>query len=78
MFKETVKRYRKNVALIYLERVNGALIDRHKEKLYDIFEKCCEYIEAHSSPDGLHAQPALAELKMDFDEVCQIRSDFVN
>jgi len=78
MFKETVKRYRKNVALTSLERVNGGLIDKHKERLHDIFEKCCEYIEAHSSPDGLHAQPALAELKMDFDEVCQIRSDFVN
>jgi len=78
MFEETVKRYRKNVALTSLERVNGGLIDKHKERLHDIFEKCCEYIEAHSSPDGLHAQPALAELKMDFDEVCQIRSDFVN
>jgi len=78
MFKETVKRYRKNVALTYLERVNGALIDRHKEKLYDIFEKCCEYIEAHSSPDGVKFQPTLTELKMDFEEVCQIRSEFLN
>jgi energy-coupling factor transporter ATP-binding protein EcfA2 len=78
MFKETVKRYRKNVALTSLERVNGGLIDKHKERLHDIFEKCCEYIEAHSSPDGLQAQPTLTELKMDFDEVCQIRSDFVN
>ncbi|MBW2077995.1 MAG: AAA family ATPase [Deltaproteobacteria bacterium] len=78
MFKETVKRYRKNVALTSLEKVNGGLIDKHKVRLYDIFEKCCEYIEAHSSPDGLQAKPTLTELKMDFDEVCQIRNNFVN
>lgn len=78
MFRETVKRYRKNVALTYLEKVNGGLIDKHKERLNDIFEKCCEYIEGHSSPEGLQPQPTLTELKLDFDEVCQIRSEFVN
>lgn len=78
MFQSTVKRYRKNVALTSLEKVNGALIDKYKERLNDIFEKCCGYIDAHSSPDGLPAQPTLAELKMDFDDVCQIRKEFVD
>jgi energy-coupling factor transporter ATP-binding protein EcfA2 len=78
MFQSTVKRYRKNVALTSLEKVNGALIDKYKESLNDIFEKCCGYIDAHSSPDGLPAQPTLAELKMDFDDVCQIRKEFVD
>lgn len=78
MFKETVKRYRKNVALTLLEKVNGSLIDKHKESLNDIFERCCGYIDAHSSPDGVPSQPTLTELKIDFDEVCQIRSEFVN
>ena len=78
MFKETVKRYRKNVALTSLEKVNGALIDKHKERLNDIFEKCCEYIDSHSGPDGLPAQPTLSELKIDFDEICEIRSEFVS
>jgi len=77
MLREIVKRYRKNVALTSLERINGALIDKNKERLNDIFEKCCGYIDAHSSPDGLPAQPTLTELKTDFDEVCQIRSEFV-
>ena len=77
MFQNTIKRYRKNVALTCLERVNGSLIDKYKERLNDIFEKCCEYIEAHSSPDGLSVQPTLSELKIDFDEVSQIRSNFV-
>ena len=40
MFKETVKRYRKNVSLTALEKVNGGLIDKHKDRLNDIFEKC--------------------------------------
>lgn len=78
MFKETVKRYRKNVALTLLEKVNGSLIDKHKESLNDIFERCCGYIDAHSSPDGVPSQPTVTELKIDFDEVCQIRSEFVN
>jgi ABC-type Mn2+/Zn2+ transport system ATPase subunit len=77
MLLGTVKRYRKNVALTFLERINGALIDKNKERLNDIFEKCCGYIEAHSSPNGVPAQPTLTELKTDFDEVCQIRSEFV-
>ena len=76
MFRDAVKRYRKNVALTALEKVDGALIDKHKERLNDIFEKCCEYIDAHSSPEGLESQPTLSELKIDFDEVCQIRKEF--
>jgi len=77
MFNETVKRYRKNVALMRLETVNGALIDKHKEKLNDIYERCCEYIEPHSSPDGLSQDPTLSELETDFKEVNTIRGDFV-
>ncbi len=77
MFNETVKRYRKNVALMRLETVNGALIDKHKEKLNDIYERCCEYIDAHSSPDGLPQDPTLSELEFDFKEVCDIRGEFV-
>lgn len=77
MFRETVKRYRKNVALMRLESVNGALIDEHKEKLNDIYNRCCGYIEPHSSPDGLPQDPTLAELEIDVKEICEIRSDFV-
>ena len=74
---DTVKRYRKNVALTSLEKINGALIDKHKEQLTNIFEKCCEYIEAHSNPNKIDPNPTLTELKIDFDEVCHIRSEFV-
>jgi len=77
MLFNTIKRYRKNVALTSLEKINGALIDMHKEKLTDIFEKCCEYIEAHSNPDIIDPKPTLTELKIDLNEVCRIRSEFV-
>ena len=77
-FNNTVKRYRRNVALSQFEAVNGALIDKHKDRLNQIFEKCCDYIDAHSKADGLNRQPRLSELKTDFDEICEIRKDFVN
>lgn len=78
IFKESIKRYRKNVALTALEKVNGSLIDKHKENLYDVFEKCCGYIDAHSNPDCVPSQPTLAELKIDFEDVKNIRSEFLN
>ncbi len=78
MLLNTVKRYRKNIALTSLEKINGALVDKHKEQLTDIFEKCCEYIEAHSNPEGTYPEPTLIELKMDFDVVCKIRGEFVS
>ena len=51
MFKDTVKRYRKNVALMHLEKVNGTLIDKHKERLNDIYDRCCGYIDYHTDHD---------------------------
>lgn len=75
---DAVKRYRKNVALTSLEKINGALIDKHKEQLTNIFEKCCEYIEAHSNPNKIDSNPTLTELKIDFDEIYHIRSEFVS
>ena len=77
MLFNTIKRYRKNVALTSLEKINGALIDKHEERLTDIFEKCCGYIEAHSKLETIYLKPNLVELKNDFNEVCRIRSEFV-
>ena len=78
MLFDTVKRYRKNVALASLEKINGALIDKYKVQLTNIFEKCCEYIEAHSNPNNIDSNPTLTELRIDFDEICHIRSEFVS
>ena len=62
---------------MHLEKVSGALIDKHKERLNDIYDRCCGYIEPHSSPDGLPQNPTLAELETDFKEVCDIRGEFL-
>ncbi|MBC2696470.1 MAG: AAA family ATPase [Desulfobacteraceae bacterium] len=78
IFNNTVKRYRKNVALSQFEKIKGELIDKHKERLNDIFDKCCDYVGAHSSADELQTEASLSELKIDFDEVKQIRTEFVS
>jgi energy-coupling factor transporter ATP-binding protein EcfA2 len=78
IFQGTVKRYQKNVALTSFVKVNGALLDSHKDKLNEIFERCCGFIKGHSNPTEIHNDPTLAGLKLDFDEFTQIRSQFVN
>jgi energy-coupling factor transporter ATP-binding protein EcfA2 len=76
ILKNTVIRYRKNVALPSFERINGELIDKYKEKLYAIFERCCQYTDAHSNITQLVQKPGLEELKIDFDEINAIRNEF--
>lgn len=76
ILKSTVKRYRKNVALTSFERINGELIDKHKEKLYSIFERCSKYTDAHSNITQLVQKPDLEELKLDFEEITAIKKEF--
>ena len=74
----SVKRYRKNVALTAFEKIHGELIDKHKENLNAIFERCCYYIDAHSNADGLTDEPDLEGLEIDFNTVKEIRLEFIN
>ena len=76
VLKNTVKRYRKNVALTSFARINGSLIEECKEELNAIFERCCNYTDAHSSILPLASKPSLSELKNDFDKVIEIRKKF--
>lgn len=75
---DTVKRYRKNVALTALEKIKGGLIEKHKEGLNAVFERCCGYIDAHSNPDPLAQEPNLEGLKLDLGEVQKIRAEFLS
>jgi ABC-type histidine transport system ATPase subunit len=77
LLQSTIKRYRKNIALTSLEKINGKLIDQYKAELSEIFERCCSYTDAHSSTEELIRNPNLEELKIDFDKVQEIRSYFV-
>lgn len=76
IFQGTVKRYQKNIALTSFLKVDGALINTHKENLNEIFERCCGYIKGHSNPTAIYKDPTVAELKVDFDEFKTIRDAF--
>ncbi|MDB4925838.1 AAA family ATPase [Mucilaginibacter sp.] len=76
IFNGTVKRYQKNVALTQFIKVDGQLLDANKEKLNEIFERCCGYIKGHSNPMEIHNDPSLTDLNRDFTEFKTIRSLF--
>jgi len=78
IFQGTVKRYQKNVALTNFVKVDGVSLDAHKNKLNEIFERCCGFIKGHSNPIEIHNDPTVSELKQDFEEFIQIRSQFTN
>lgn len=78
VFQGTVRRYQKNIALTCFVKVDGALLDTHKDKLNEIFERCCGFFKGHSNPTEIHNDPTVAELKLDFEEFNQIRSQFAN
>ena len=69
IFQGTIKRYQKNIALTSFVKVNGALVNTHKDKLNEIFERCCGFIKGHSNPTEIHNDPTVAGLKIDFDDI---------
>lgn len=76
IFQGTIKRYQKNVALTLFMKVNGSKLDTHKEKLNEIFERCCSFINAHSHPIIIHNTPTINDLKVDFEDFKAIRREF--
>jgi hypothetical protein len=77
IFQGTVKRYQKNIALTSFVKVDGNILNTHKDKLNEIFERCCGYIKGHSNPAPIHNDPTIIELKADFDEFKKIRDAFI-
>lgn len=73
---DTVKRYRRNVALTSFERINVEKLEKHRERLSAIFSRCCSFIDGHTNPDEIPDKPDLDSLKIDFDEVLNIFEDF--
>jgi ABC-type Mn2+/Zn2+ transport system ATPase subunit len=76
IFQGTVKRYQKNISLTQFVKVNGALVNAHKDKLNEIFERCCGFIKGHSNPTEIHNDPTIVELKADFEDFKAIREAF--
>jgi hypothetical protein len=77
IFQGTIKRYQKNVALTSFMKVNGDKINIHKDKLNEIFERCCGFIKGHSNPEEIHNDPTMIELKTDFEDFKIIRKEFI-
>lgn len=78
IFQGTVKRYQKNIALTSFVKVDGSLVNTHKNNLNEIFERCCGYIKGHSNPTEIYNDPKIAELKVDFEAFQTIRNAFLN
>lgn len=66
IFHKTVKRYRKNIAMMQFARINGKLIEKHKQTLFEIFERSSGFIVGHSNPEQVATSPSLTELRKDF------------
>jgi hypothetical protein len=77
IFQGTVKRYQKNIALTQFVKVDGNLVNIHKDKLNEIFERSCGYIKGHSNPTAIYNDPTIAELRADFDDFKIIRDEFL-
>lgn len=78
IFQGTIKRYQKNVALTSFMKINGEKINTNKEKLNEIFERCCGFIKGHSNPEEIHNDPTMNDLKADFEDFKIIRNEFIN
>lgn len=77
IFQGTVKRYQKNISLTSFVKVDGSIINTHKDKLNEIFERCCGYINGHSNPIEIHNYPTVKELTTDFNKFKEIRNHFL-
>jgi hypothetical protein len=78
IFKGTVKRYQKNIALSKFAEVDGLLLNEHKEKLNELFERSSGFIKGHSNPTPVQNTPTLNGLKADFEIFKIIRLAFGN
>ena len=76
IFRGIVKRYQSNIALTNLVKVDGILLNKHKDKLNEIYERCCRYTNAHSNPEEVITQPTVEELKLDFETFMDIHKQF--
>lgn len=78
VFQGTVKRFQKNVSFGSFAKVNGKLLDEHKEELNGMFDRSCGYINGHSDPEQVSNTPTIAELSEDSEEFEKLRKIFNN
>ena len=78
IFQGTVKRYQKNVALTSFAKVKGQSINDHKDKINEIFERCCGFLIGHSNPGEIDNSPTLVGFESDYKEFTNIRKIFTS
>ena len=76
IFQDVVKRYQSNVSMTNFQKVKGHLIDKRKDELNQIFERCCRFTEAHSSPEMVDTDPDINDFKSDFTMFKTIYDEF--
>ena len=72
LFKNIIKRYRRNVATTNLRMIDWKLIDKNSADILDIYDRCCWYIEGHTSPEWWKNLPTLEELAEDSQKIFEI------
>ncbi|MBS1689770.1 MAG: hypothetical protein JSS96_13665, partial [Bacteroidetes bacterium] len=76
IFNNTIRRYQKNVALTNFIKVDGALLDECKHTIYDLFDRCSGFTNAHSEPLVVTNEPSLNDLKQDLQLVKDLIKKF--
>ena len=78
IFYGTIQRYQKHVSLGKFIQVNAEGLGKHKDTIYDMYERCCGFINAHSNPEQVCNDPTIDDLKAEFENFKKIRSEFLN
>ena len=75
LLRGVTKRYRANVQMTTLARINGALLDEIAPKVSAIFEVACRHTDSHSQPlVTLSVAPTLSDLEQHWDQLKALKA----
>lgn len=74
LLRSVSKRYRANIQMTSLERIDGDKLNQIAPKVVKIFEIACRYIEGHSQPQvTLGVSPTVSGLELHWQELQDLR-----
>lgn len=75
LLRGVTKRYRANVQMTTLAKIDSALLDQIAPKVTEIFNVACRHTDAHSQPlVALSVAPTLSELELHWDELKALKA----
>lgn len=78
LFQGVVQRYQPNIRMTCLEQIVPDAFGPAAKTIFDVFERSCRVIEAHSQPlETLNVRPNLAELRADWEAVDKARQAYL-